>query len=131
MPLLLRFVLTMVGLVLLVTITVAVVGHPVLQFLVGPAWRTDTGFLILALLPVLWRVIASPVSSILILTDDITTLGIWQFTQFLVTAIILFGFVHSLGFEWTLGALAISDFIMYGAYLFLSIRAARRSSHAR
>lgn len=128
MPLFRRFVLTMMGLATLVALGVALLGHVALQFLIGPAWRTDTGFLLLALLPILCRVIASPVSSILILTNRISVLGVWQVTYFLVTAATLIVSARFLSFEAMLGALAASELVMYGAYLFLSVRAARWAS---
>lgn len=126
MPLFWRIVLTMAGLAIAVSLTVAIIGDPALRLLFGPGWRTDTGFLLLALLPVLWRVIASPVSSVLILTDRLGILGWWQVSYFLITAATLLAAARLLRFEETLAALAVSEFVMYGAYLFLSIRAARQ-----
>lgn len=127
LPLMARFVVVMTGLAILVAVAVAVAGQPVLQILVGPGWRTDTGFLLLALLPVLWRVIASPVSSVLILTHRLGTLGLWQTSYFLVTIFTLLIASRFSGFEGTLAALALSEFVMYSIYLSLSVRAARRS----
>ncbi len=123
--LLVRFVLAMLALALGVMLAVAVAGHAILTLLVGSGWRTDTVFLLLALLPVLCRVIASPVSSVLILTHRIGTLGIWQISYFAVTAFTLLIASHHLGFEGTLAAVACSEFVMYSIYLFLSVRAAR------
>lgn len=125
MPLLRRLVLSMGGLVLLIVIAVALLGHTLLHLLIGPEWRTDTPFLLLALLPVLWRVIASPVSPILILTNRIATAGMWQISYFTMTAVTAFSASRFLGLEGTLIALAASDFLMYGAYLVLSVKAAR------
>lgn len=125
MPLMARFVAAMAGLALLVVAAVALAGEPILRLLVGPGWQTNTSFLLLVLVPVLWRVVASPVSSILILTHRLGTLGIWQISYFSITAATLFVASKFAGFEGTLAALAFSDFIMYAAYLFLSLRAAR------
>ena len=128
LPLLVRFVLAMLALVGVVTLAVAVAGHAVLTILVGSEWRTDTEFLLLALLPVLCRVIASPVSSILILTNRIGTLGLWQISYFAITATTLLVASNRLGFDGTLAALAVSEFVMYSIYLFLSVRAARAAA---
>lgn len=125
MPLVRRLLLSMSALVLLVVVAVALLGQMALHLLIGPDWRTDTPFLLLALLPVLWRVIASPISPILILTNRIAMTGAWQISYFIMTAVTAFLASRSLGFEGTLIALAASDFLMYGAYLILSVKAAR------
>lgn len=125
MPLLARFALFMAMLDVLVLIAVILVGDPLLRLLVGPGWRTDTMFLILALLPIVFRVIASPVSSVLILTHRLWELAAWQLGYFLTTAATLFAAARWLDFEGLLIALAINEFLLYTIYLLLSARAAR------
>jgi O-antigen/teichoic acid export membrane protein len=127
MPLIRRFVLYMAGLAVLVLIAVALVGQPLLRMLIGNQWRTDTGFLVLALLPVICRVIGSPVSSVLILTHRLTALATWQICYFVTTAATLFAGARWLDFEGLLAALAINEFLLYGAYLSLSIHSARQA----
>ncbi|MEG8041234.1 oligosaccharide flippase family protein [Sphingomonas sp. LR60] len=128
LPLIRRFVMVMLALAAVVTVAVALVGQPALTFVVGPGWRTDTGFLLLALLPVLCRVIASPVSHILVLTQRLATQGLWQISYFLATAGVLAIAPRLFGLEGTLGALACSEFLLYGAYLVLAVRAARAAN---
>lgn len=128
MPIFRRFLVAMAGLASLMLLAVIVLGHAALQALVGPGWRTDTPFLVLALMPVLFRVVASPVSSILILTDRITMLAAWQVSYFLVTAATVTIAARYFSFDQLLGALAVSEFVMYAAYLLLSSHAARRVS---
>jgi O-antigen/teichoic acid export membrane protein len=117
-------VLAMGGLACAVLLAIAAIGHPVLQWLVGPGWRTDTGFLILALCPVLCRVIASPVSTTLIVTGRLATIGKWQASYFVATFCTLYLAQRWLSFDGMLALFACSEFIMYAAYLLLSVRAA-------
>lgn len=125
-PLIGRFVSLMGGLACVVLLAVVLVGDPLLQWLIGEEWRTDTGFLVLALLPLIFRVIASPVSSVLILTHRISVLGAWQFSYFLTTGATVFAAAHWLDFEGLLLALVINELVLYGIYLTLSVRAARK-----
>jgi O-antigen/teichoic acid export membrane protein len=127
MPLVSHFVLSLSGLALFVMAGVALVGQPLLQSLIGEDWRTDTGFLLIALLPVICRVIASPVSSVLILTHSLAMLGAWQIGYFITTATVLLASASWLDFDGLLVALAISEFALYGIYLVLSIHAVRRA----
>lgn len=127
MPLVRRFVLWMVGLAVLIIVFVGLLGQPILLMLIGDDWRTDTGFLVLTLLPVICRVIASPVSSVLILTHRITALGTWQICYFVITSATLLAGSRWLPLDGLLVALAVSEFLLYGAYLALSVHAARQT----
>ena len=122
-----RFVLVMASLASLVLVAVMLAGGPALRFLIGEGWRTDTWFLVMALLPVIFRVIASPVSTVLILTHRISTLGAWQCSYFVTTAVTLFAAASWLDFEGLLMALAINELVLYAVYLALSVRTARQS----
>jgi O-antigen/teichoic acid export membrane protein len=126
-PLIYKFLSIMSGLSLITLFAVAAIGQPVLNFLLGNEWRTDTSFLILVLLPVTFRVVASPLSSILILAHRIPLLARWQASHFVMTVGTLIAGTRWLEFEGVLIAIAISDFLMYGIYLFLSVRVAAQS----
>lgn len=125
-PLFWRFVAAMTVLAAMTMAATATVGHPILRSLVGPGWRTDGTFLVLVLLPVLWRVIASPVSFILVLTNRIGTLGAWQMAYFLYTVITLEIGSRFLNLDDLLLVFGIGCFFMYGFYLQISARAARK-----
>lgn len=114
----------MTALALLAFIAIAAVGHPVMSLLMGPSWRTDVTFLLLAVGPVFFRVIASPVSSALIITGRLGTIGVWQSCYFVVTFAVLWFAHRELPFEGLLLAYAFSELVMYGVYLLLSARAA-------
>lgn len=129
-PLIYKFLFVMSGLSLVVLVAVAVFGQPLLNFLLGDEWRTDTGFLLLVLLPVIFRVVASPISSVLILAHRIPLLAKWQTSYFVTTACTLIAGARWLEFEGFLMALAINELLMYGIYLFLSVRVARRSENS-
>jgi O-antigen/teichoic acid export membrane protein len=129
-PLIFKFLSIMSGLSLVVLVAVAVFGQSLLNFLLGDEWRTDTGFLLLVLLPVIFRVIASPISSVLILAHRIPLLAKWQTSYFVTTGCTLIAGARWLDFEGFLVALAINELLMYGIYLFLSVGVARRSENS-
>jgi len=124
MPLIRSVSLVMGGLACMVAIGMALLGHPVLHALLGPGWRTDTGFLLLVLCPVLCRIFASPISTTLIITGRLVELGGWQVGHFMVTLCVLYFAQHWLSFEATLVVFACSEFVMYAIYLLMSVRAA-------
>lgn len=126
MPLYRRFVIVMAVLALAVFLALALVGHEVVDFLVGPGWRTDTPFLLLVVLPVLWRVIASPVSHVMILTNRIGTLGVWQALYFTGTAVILISGAAHVSFDALLAIFAVSELVFYSVYIGLSAFAAHQ-----
>jgi len=130
LPLFRRVSAGMAVLAVLALVAVLLIGHPLLSFLMGPSWRTDTAFLVLSLCPVLFRVVASPVSSTLIVTGRLGTIGVWQATYCAVTLATLSMAKYWLGFEQMLFVYACSEFVMYVLYLVLSYRAAARFSGA-
>lgn len=126
LPLMWRFVFGMGGLGIILLIVVLAVGSGVMAFLLGPGWRIDTVFMLLALFPVIARSLASPVSSIFLITDRIGRLGCWQVAYFLVTLCVLIIGSASLTFDNFLLALAVSECLMYSIYLYLAVSLGRQ-----
>lgn len=131
MPLYRRFVLVMTGFALAVFLVLVLAGEEIVGFLVGPNWRTDTPFLLLVVLPVLWRVVASPVSHAMVLTNRIGAQGIWQALYFIGTAAMLIVGASLVPLDTLLAVFAVSEFVFYGAYLGLSAYAANRADTSR
>lgn len=125
-PLLWRVVggLSALGFALLVFSLVA--GEVVMGFLLGQGWRVDTWFVTLTLIPVIARMIVSPISSVFLIANRIGMLSVWQVLYFLVTLVVLMLAKSSLNFDRFLLAFACSECVMYGVYLFLAARVARQ-----
>lgn len=102
-------------------------GEWALSLLLGPGWRTDTLFLVLVLLPILFRTCVSPLSSVFLLCKKLPLLASWQVSYFIAItiAVILGSKLDSL--DAYLVALAIGELVMYAIYLGLAIMVVRRS----
>lgn len=103
------------------------VGEYLLGFLLGQAWRVDTWFVILTLIPVVARVIVSPVSTIFLIANRIGMLSIWQVLYFIVTLSVLSVAKERLDFDHFILAFGCSECIMYGSYLFLAAHVAQQT----
>jgi O-antigen/teichoic acid export membrane protein len=125
-PLFLRVLRNLVALACLIILIVVLVGDWVLALFLGHGWRTDTMFLILVILPVVFRTIVSPLSSVFLLHGRIGLAALWQATYFLVTASVIFFGRSSVSLDYLLAALVCSEFMMYLAYLFLAYSLVRR-----
>lgn len=126
-PLLNRIVLSLFGLGCLALVITYAFGEQLISFLLGDGWRNDLKFLILTILPILFRMIVSPISSAFLITNKLKILSLWQVLYFVVTASVLFLAKNRFDFEGYLLALCISEFIMYSIYLIFAIVVTRAS----
>lgn len=113
----------------LLALTVAV-GEGLMGLLLGTGWRTDTGFIVLSLAPVLSRMVVSPVSSVFLVVERLGILAFWQVTYFIVTLVVLTAAKDCLDLEGFLLVFACNEFFMYGLYLALAavvVRTGRES----
>lgn len=124
-PLLWRLVLTLLGLAILLVITTCLIGEPVMRLLLGEGWRTDLLFLLLAIAPMVFRMVVSPVSSVFLITDRLGLGSIWQASYFVVTVLVILVAHGRLGLEGYLLALACAELTMYLLYLILAVVAVR------
>ena len=121
-----RVVSGLAALALSLMLFVLVAGEWVLGLLLGAGWRIDTVFIALSVAPVVFRMVASPVSSVFLLTNRIELGGFWQVLYFSATVAVLAASLQWLDFEGFLVLLAISEFLMYSLYLGLAIYVVRK-----
>lgn len=126
-PLLRRIVLSLFGSGFFVLIVTYVFGEQLISFLLGDGWRNDLKFLILTILPVIFRMIVSPISNVFLITNNLKILSLWQTLYFAVTVSVLVLAKNRFDFEEYLLALCISEFIMYCIYLMFAIFVTRAS----
>lgn len=121
-------VLATAGMVLIATAWL--VGEPVLGFLLGSDWRTDTKFILLVLLPVIIRMCVSPVSSIFLTCNRIKLGMKWQVIYFLANIIVLpFAATH-FDLDRFLIIFLINETWLYSLYLYLAHVVTQNARHA-
>jgi O-antigen/teichoic acid export membrane protein len=120
-----RVVIYLSGLAALLVIGIGFVGEPVLSLLLGDAWRTDVQFLLLVIAPLVFRMIASPISTVFLIANRLGLCSIWQASYFSVTLSIILLARDWLGFEDYLLALGFAELAMYSIYLSLAVFAVR------
>lgn len=120
-PLMWRVILSLLGLAVLLIVTTWLVGEPMMALLLGEGWRTDLRFLLLAIAPVIFRMIVSPVSSVFLITNRIGLGSAWQASYFVVTVAVIFLTYERLDLEGYLLVLACAEFAMYLLYLILAL----------
>jgi O-antigen/teichoic acid export membrane protein len=125
-PLFLRVLRNLALLACLIVTIVVVAGDWALALFLGHGWRTDTMFLVLVILPVVFRTIVSPLSSVFLLHNRIGLAAVWQFTYFVVTASVIFLGRSSSSLDYLLVALVCSEFLMYLTYFLLAYFLVRR-----
>jgi O-antigen/teichoic acid export membrane protein len=104
----------------------ALIGEPVLLLLLGAGWRTDPGYLLLILLPAVFRVSVSPITSIFLLARQVRIGALWQVVYAAVTWAVLGYFSARFELDGLLLAILINEFVMYGLYLWMADMAVRR-----
>ena len=83
-------------------------------------------FLILVILPVVFRTIVSPMSSVFLLYGRIGLVALWQVSYFVVTALAVFFGRSGASLDYLLAILVCSEFMMYLTYFLLAYFLVRR-----
>lgn len=115
--LLLRILKTLALFAALILVVVALVGTPVLRWLLGAQWRVDSDFLIPIAIAVLVRACVSPLSAVLVTLRRFDLGLAWQLAYF-VSAVSLMPWVaSSVGSAGFLRFYALHECVFYFAYL--------------
>ncbi len=104
------------------------VGGELMKLLLGDGWRTDTGFIVIVLMPIVVRMVVSPVSSIFLISNRLDLGAAWQFGYFILTIGLLAVSYNYLGFDQFLIAYVLCELVSYVVYLCLSFLALRLSA---
>lgn len=118
-------------LAVVVVMLVGAGGEYILGFVLGPAWRVDTWFLMLVIMPQLFKLIVSPISSVFITHNRVGPVGVWQVTYFASTLVVLYLAAENLSFEHFLCVYAIHEAVLYSVYLYMANLAAQRKRTAQ
>lgn len=119
-----RIVLSLVGATCVLAIAIALFFSPLLSWLLGQNWRTDTAFLLLVFAPIAIRSCVSPVTGIFIVCKRLRLCAVWQVFYFLITAVTFYFLAGHVSLEHLLAAYAVSEAFSYGIYLYLADRVA-------
>ncbi|MFO1496842.1 MAG: lipopolysaccharide biosynthesis protein [Verrucomicrobiota bacterium] len=106
------------GLALLVAVLLA--GQPTMRMLLGAGWRTDTWFLIVTMLGVVFKAAVTPVTSIFFVEGRVKAATVWQLLHFLWSAFGLSLLAPRLAFDQFLCVLATSECVSYCLYFVLA-----------
>lgn len=101
-------------------ILLAFFGDIILLLLLGPGWRVETTFILLAYIPVAVRVIVSSVSTVFMLYNRLKLLALWQAGYFLVTAATIWMGKAFMTFDEYLLVYAAVEAVMYATYLIMA-----------
>ncbi|HJV84451.1 MAG TPA: oligosaccharide flippase family protein [Noviherbaspirillum sp.] len=105
---------------------VALAGEPVLSLFLGKGWRTDSHYLLLVLLPAVFRVCVSPITSIFLVMEQVRFGALWQMIYSAATWSVL-GFASGrIPLDELLLAVLLNELALYGLYLWMADIAVRR-----
>lgn len=107
-------------------LVICVCGDWIVALMLGKGWRADTGYLVLVVLPVLFRTAVSPLTSVFLLCEKIRLVAMWQMSYFLVMAAIALVAAQGAAFDDYLKVLVFGEFFMYSAYFWLAFAVVRR-----
>ena len=108
-------------------LTAAAIGNPLLRLILGSEWRTDTAFILLAITPIVIRVMVSPVSNIFMVCDRVRLGTMWQVFHFAAAFGVLPIAAKRMGFDNFLLVIVVSDLVLYTLYGTLALRVARQA----
>lgn len=97
----------------------AAVGDPVLSLFLGKAWRTDTGYLLLILIPVVVRTSVSPITSVILLSGQLRLGAAWQILYAASTVLVLHYMTKHFSLDQLLFGVLVNEIVMYLIYLWV------------
>ena len=111
-----------IGLLILVWID----GEWIASLLLGKGWRVNTIFLLLVVLPIVFRATVSPLTSIFLICNKLKVVAGWQVSYFLMMGIIVLLASKRLSFEGYLFAIMLGEMFMYSCYFLLAVMVVRQ-----
>ena len=109
-----------------IIVLIALAGEPVFSLFLGKGWRTDSHYLMLVLLPAVFRVSVSPITTIFPLARRYGLGALWQIMYAIATWSMLKYASTRFSFEGLLLAVLINELILYALYLWMADITARR-----
>lgn len=109
-----------------IIVLIALAGEPVFSLFLGKGWRTDSHYLMLVLLPAVFRVSVSPITTIFPLARRFVLGALWQMLYAAATWAMLTLASARFSFDKLLLAILINELILYALYLWMADITARR-----
>lgn len=116
--------LSLIGITLI--LLVALFGEPAFALFLGKGWRTDSYYLLLVLLPAIFRVNVSPITSIFMVTEQIRLGALWQLMYAATTWSMLSYAGPRLSLDGLLLAVLVNELMLFALYLWMADVAVRR-----
>lgn len=114
----------------IVIAAVALIGEPLLHWILGKQWLADTAFIVPIALAVTVRACISPLSMMLVTLNRFDLALRWQTTYFISSVLLLSLAAVNLEFQNFIFFYAIHEFFLYGLYLIFISRAIRKKKCA-
>ena len=105
---------------------VSVFGEPAFALFLGKGWRTDSHYLLLVLLPAIFRVNVAPITSIFMVTEQIRLGALWQLMYAAATWSMLSYAGPRLSLDGLLLAVLVNELMLFTLYLWMADVAVRR-----
>jgi len=109
-------------------ICLATFGEVACRAILGDAWRVDTKFLLIVMMPILFRAVVSPITTITLTHERIRIGTLWQVYYFASTYLGLLYAARTMNFDNFLIFYAIIEIVAYSLYLILADRVAFKFS---
>jgi O-antigen/teichoic acid export membrane protein len=105
-------------------LAVVLAGSPLLSLVLGAGWRTDLGFLLLAMIPALIRSVVSPLTGVFIVRGQLRSAAVWQVAYFCGTGLLFVVLAGRVALEALLLAFCVSEALFYAWYFRIADRVA-------
>jgi O-antigen/teichoic acid export membrane protein len=103
----------------LTLLTIILAGTYLVDLILGNGWRSDTLFLLLVSIPIICKIIVSPISCVFLTHEKTKYVVNWQALYFLVTlATLSTATFFKVQFEIFLSIYALSEILMYALYYY-------------
>ena len=117
----------LIAIACLTLVTIILAGPYLIDLILGNGWRSDTLFLLLISIPIICKIIVSPVTCVFLTHEQTKYVVHWQILYFLITLITL-SFVTFLKvrLEFFLIAYAISEIAIYVLYYYWAVKVVKQ-----
>lgn len=109
-----------------IIVLVALAGEPAFRLFLGEGWRTDAHYLMLVLLPAVFRVCVAPITTVFPLARRYGLGALWQVMYAAATWSMLKLASARLSFDGLLLAILVNELVLYAMYLWMADVTVRR-----
>ncbi len=100
-------------------VTIILFGSYLVDLVLGNGWRSDTLFLLLVLIPIICKIIVSPVTCVFLTHQKTKYVSTWQILYIIIIFVVLFVATKlNIKLELFLGIYALTEVLMYSLYYY-------------